>query len=122
MNDLFTNSRNGELAKFRWWERGIIYQIYPRSFMDSNGDSIGDLESIQQKLDYLEWLRIDAIWISPIFPSPIIDFDYNVNNYNNIDPIFSTLTKFDTLLTNVHTHNIKLLLDYVPNHTSNQHS
>src|SRR6266542_665585 len=122
MNDLFTNSRNGELAKFRWWERGIIYQIYPRSFMDSNGDGIGDLEGIRQKLDYLEWLRIDAIWISPIFPSPMVDFGYDVSNYSDIDPIFGTLAEFDALLADVHARGMKLLLDYVPNHTSDRHS
>jgi alpha-glucosidase len=110
-----------ELEKFRWWERGIIYQIYPRSFMDANGDGIGDLAGIRQKLDYLEWLGIDAIWISPIFPSPMADFGYDVSHYTDIDPVFGTLAEFDALLADVHARGMKLVLDYVPNHTSDQH-
>jgi alpha-glucosidase len=106
---------------FCWWERGIIYQIYPRSFKDSNGDGIGDLRGIRSKLDYLEWLGIDAIWVSPIFPSPMADFGYDVSNYIDIDPIFGTLADFDDLLADVHARGMKLLLDYVPNHTSDQH-
>ena len=106
---------------FRWWERGIIYQIYPRSFKDSNGDGIGDLRGIRSTLDYLEWLGIDAIWVSPIFPSPMADFGYDVSNYTDIDPIFGTLADFDDLLADVHARGMKLLLDYVPNHTSDQH-
>jgi alpha-glucosidase len=108
-------------ADFDWWERGIIYQIYPRSFQDSDGDGIGDLPGIRSKLDYLEWLGIDAIWISPIFPSPMADFGYDVSNYTEIDPIFGTLADFDGLLADVHRRGMKLLLDYVPNHTSDQH-
>ena len=106
---------------FRWWERGIIYQIYPRSFKDGNGDGVGDLRGIESRLDYLQWLGIDAIWISPIFPSPMADFGYDVSNYTDIDPLFGTLADFDTLLTEVHRRGMKLLLDYVPNHTSDRH-
>ncbi len=106
---------------FRWWERGIIYQIYPRSFKDSNGDGIGDLRGIQSRLDYLEWLGVDAVWISPIFPSPMADFGYDVSNYMDIDAIFGTLADFDALLADAHARGMKLLLDYVPNHTSDQH-
>jgi len=106
---------------FRWWERGIIYQIYPRSFKDSNGDGIGDLNGIGEKLDYLQWLGTDAIWISPIFPSPMADFGYDVSDYTDIDPIFGTLAEFDALLADVHRRGMKLLLDYVPNHTSDRH-
>jgi alpha-glucosidase len=109
------------IDNFPWWERGIIYQIYPRSFMDSDGDGIGDLNGIRQKLDYLQWLGIDAIWVSPIFPSPMADFGYDVSHYTDIDPIFGTLAEFDGLLADVHARDIKLLLDYVPNHTSDQH-
>ena len=112
---------NMQTQDFRWWERGIIYQIYPRSFKDSNGDGIGDLRGIRSKLDYLEWLGIDAIWVSPIFPSPMADFGYDVSNYTDIDPIFGTLADFDDLLADVHARGMKLLLDYVPNHTSDQH-
>ena len=110
-----------ETDNFRWWQRGIIYQIYPRSFKDSNGDGIGDLRGIHGKLDYLQWLGVDAIWISPIFPSPMADFGYDVSNYTDIDPIFGTLADFDALLAEVHARGMKLLLDFVPNHTSDQH-
>ncbi|HWH77213.1 MAG TPA: alpha-amylase family glycosyl hydrolase [Candidatus Binatus sp.] len=106
---------------FRWWQRGIVYQIYPRSFMDSNGDGIGDLAGIRRKLDYLQWLGVDAIWISPIYPSPMADFGYDVSDYTNIDPIFGSLADFDALLADVHARGMKLLLDYVPNHTSDHH-
>jgi alpha-glucosidase len=106
---------------FRWWQRGIIYQIYPRSFMDSNGDGIGDLAGIREKLDYLQWLGVDAVWISPIYPSPMADFGYDVSDYTDIDPIFGSLSDFDTLLADVHARGIKLLLDFVPNHTSDRH-
>ena len=114
-------NKDAELENFRWWERGIIYQIYPRSFMDSNGDGIGDLGGIRSRLDYLQWLGVDAIWISPIYPSPMADFGYDVSNYTDIDPIFGTLADFDALLADVHARGMKLLLDYVPNHTSDQH-
>jgi len=106
---------------FCWWQRGIIYQVYPRSFMDSNGDGIGDLGGIRQKLDYLQWLGVDAIWISPIYPSPMADFGYDISDYTDIDPIFGTLAEFDALLDDVHGRGMKLLLDYVPNHTSDRH-
>ena len=90
---------NSTAQSFRWWERGIVYQIYPRSFMDSNGDGIGDLTGIREKLDYLQWLGVDAIWISPIYPSPMADFGYDVASYVHIDPLFGTLRDFDVLLT-----------------------
>ena len=116
-----TKKDDSALANFRWWERGIIYQIYPRSFMDGNGDGIGDLAGIRQRLDYLAWLGVDAIWISPIYPSPMVDFGYDVSNYTDIDPLFGTLQEFDALLADVHARDMKLLLDYVPNHTSDRH-
>ena len=121
MNSKWTHEQRAELQNFRWWERGIIYQVYPRSFFDSDGDGIGDLRGIRQKLDYLQWLGIDAIWISPIYPSPMADFGYDVSNYTDIDPIFGTLAEFDVLLANVHARGMRLLLDYVPNHTSDRH-
>ena len=89
--------------------------------MDSNGDGVGDLQGIRSKLDYLQWLGIDAIWISPIYPSPMADFGYDISNYTDIDPIFGTLDDFDVLLEDAHGRGIKVLLDYVPNHTSDQH-
>jgi alpha-glucosidase len=104
-----------------WWQTAVVYQIYPRSFQDSNGDGIGDLEGILSRLDYLVWLGIDAIWISPIFPSPMLDFGYDVADYCEIDPIFGSLEQFDTLLAEIHARNLKLLLDFVPNHTSASH-
>ena len=113
--------KTSPLANFKWWERGIIYQVYPRSFMDSDGDGIGDLAGIRSKLDYLQWLGVDAIWISPIYPSPMADFGYDISNYADIDPIFGDLDDFDALLADAHARGLKVLLDYVPNHTSDQH-
>jgi len=104
-----------------WWKQGVIYQIYPRSFMDSNGDGIGDLQGITRRLDYLVELGIDAIWVSPIFPSPMKDFGYDVSDYVDIHPMFGDMAAFDTLLKEAHRRNIRVLLDYVPNHTSDQH-
>ena len=106
---------------FHWWERGIIYQIYPRSFKDSNQDGIGDLEGIRSKLDYLTNLGVDAVWISPIYPSPMADFGYDISDYNDIDPTFGTLAQFDALVADLHRRGMKVLLDYVPNHTSDRH-
>jgi alpha-glucosidase len=121
MNHQSADGTSSPLANFKWWERGIIYQIYPRSFMDSNGDGIGDLAGIRSRLDYLQWLGVDAIWISPIYPSPMADFGYDISNYTDIDPIFGTLDDFDALLADAHRRDLKVLLDYVPNHTSDQH-
>jgi alpha-glucosidase len=104
-----------------WWKRGIIYQIYPRSFQDSNGDGIGDLNGVRRRLDYLTWLGIDAIWISPIYPSPMADCGYDISDYCGIDPVFGTLSDFDELLREAHQRGLKVILDFVPNHTSDQH-
>jgi alpha-glucosidase len=104
-----------------WWQRGIVYQIYPLSFHDSNGDGKGDLDGIRQRLDYLAWLGVDAVWISPIYPSPMKDFGYDISDYCDIAPTFGTLDDFDRLLAEVHTRGMKLVLDFVPNHTSDQH-
>ena len=104
-----------------WWKAGIVYQIYPRSFMDSNGDGIGDLRGIADRLDYLKWLGVDALWLSPIFPSPMADFGYDISDYSNVEPIFGTLADFDDLLAKAHGQGIKIVLDFVPNHTSNMH-
>ncbi|HEX2968765.1 MAG TPA: alpha-amylase family glycosyl hydrolase [Bacteroidales bacterium] len=106
---------------YHWWQTGIIYQVYPRSFQDSNDDGIGDLKGIIKRLDYLKWLGIKAIWISPVYPSPMADFGYDIMDYMNIDPIFGSLDDFDTLLKEVHSRNLKLLMDFVPNHTSDLH-
>ncbi|MEA2934893.1 MAG: alpha-glucosidase [Variibacter sp.] len=106
---------------FAWWQRGIVYQIYPRSFQDSNGDGVGDLEGIISRLDYLVGLGVDAVWISPIFPSPMADFGYDVSDFTNVHPLFGDLAAFDRLLAEAHARGIRVLLDLVPNHTSDQH-
>jgi alpha-glucosidase len=108
-------------VQHEWWQRGVIYQIYPRSFQDSNGDGIGDLRGVLNRLDYLAWLGVDAIWLSPIYPSPMADFGYDISNYTDIDPMFGTLADFDDLLAQAHRRGIKVILDFVPNHTSDQH-
>ncbi|HET8913317.1 MAG TPA: alpha-amylase family glycosyl hydrolase [Ktedonobacteraceae bacterium] len=104
-----------------WWQRGIIYQVYPRSFQDSNGDGIGDLQGIISQLDYLSWLGVDAIWISPFYPSPMTDFGYDISDYCNVDPIFGDLETCETLIEQAHQRDLKLIIDFVPNHTSSQH-
>ena len=104
-----------------WWKRGIVYQIYPLSFQDSDGDGRGDLNGIRQRLGYLAWLGVDAIWISPIYPSPMADFGYDVADYCAIAPQFGTIKEFDALLAEAHAVGLKVILDFVPNHTSDQH-
>ncbi|TWU46956.1 alpha-amylase family glycosyl hydrolase [Rubripirellula reticaptiva] len=109
------------LTKHPWWKIGVIYQIYPRSFQDSDADGVGDLAGIEARLDYLANFGIDAIWLSPIYPSPMADFGYDVADYCDIDPMFGDLDAFDRLLDGVHSRGLKLLLDFVPNHSSDQH-
>jgi glycosidase len=104
-----------------WWQRGVIYQVYPRSFQDSDGDGVGDLKGIERRLDHLAEMGIDAIWISPIYPSPMADFGYDVADYCDIDPLFGSLGDFDALIAAAHARNLRVILDFVPNHTSNQH-
>lgn len=104
-----------------WWRTGAIYQVYPRSFQDSNGDGVGDLEGVRRRLEYFSWLGVDAIWISPIYPSPMHDFGYDVADYCNIDPLFGSLEIFDRLVAEAHARGLKLILDLVPNHTSIDH-
>ncbi|MFZ3070246.1 MAG: alpha-glucosidase [Anaerolineaceae bacterium] len=104
-----------------WWQHGIIYQIYPRSFQDTNNDGIGDLPGIIQRLDYLQDLGVDGIWLSPVNPSPDVDFGYDVADYNTIDPKFGTLEDFDQLIQEAHKRDIHIILDLVLNHTSDQH-
>lgn len=106
---------------YPWWQIGTFYQIYPRSFQDSDGDGIGDLEGIRRRLDYLAWLGVDAIWLSPIFPSPMHDFGYDVADYCGIDPLFGTLASFDALVADAHARGLRIILDFVPNHTSSSH-
>ncbi len=112
---------NNYTDNYFWWQQGVVYQIYPRSFMDSNADGVGDLQGIISKLDYLQWLGIDAVWISPIYPSPMADFGYDISDYTGIHPLFGTMSDFEELLQQVHARNMKLILDLVPNHTSEKH-
>ena len=109
-----------------WWKTGVIYQIYPRSFLDTTGNGIGDLEGIIARLDYLNdgtpnSLGVDAIWISPFYPSPMVDFGYDVSDYCDIHPELGSLETFDRLVAQAHQRGIRVILDYVPNHTSDQH-
>ena len=116
-----TAAPHGTAAARIWWQDGIIYQVYPRSFQDSNDDGIGDLPGIHARLDYLVRLGIDAVWISPIYPSPMADFGYDVADYTGVDAIFGTLDDFDRLAAAIHAHGLKLILDFVPNHSSDRH-
>jgi alpha-glucosidase len=104
-----------------WWREAVVYQIYPRSFADASGDGVGDLAGLRARLEYLQWLGVDAIWLSPIFRSPMADFGYDVADYRDVDPLFGDLAGFDALLEDAHGRGIRVLLDWVPNHTSDQH-
>ena len=104
-----------------WWRGGVIYQVYPRSFHDTNGDGIGDLNGITEKLDYIASLGVEGVWISPFFTSPMKDFGYDVANYRDVDPMFGTLNDFKTLLQKAHDLNLKIIIDLVLSHTSDQH-
>lgn len=107
--------------KFFWWQTGIIYQVYPRSFQDSDGDGIGDIRGIIGRLGYLQWLGVTAIWVSPIYPSPMADFGYDISDYRGIHPVFGAMSDFDDLLREAHKVKIRVILDLVPNHTSDAH-
>src|SRR5438128_7887467 len=104
-----------------WWKTAVFYQIYPRSFLDTDGDGIGDLEGIRRRLDFLVWLGVDALWTSPFFRSPMQDFGYDVSDYCDVDPTFGDLAAFDRLLAETHARGLRLIIDWVPNHTSDQH-
>jgi len=104
-----------------WWRHAVIYQIYPRSFADGNGDGMGDLPGVLSRLDSLKALGIDAIWFSPFFRSPQKDAGYDVADYKDIDPLFGTLADFDAVLEKAHSLGIRVIIDLVPNHSSDQH-
>jgi alpha-glucosidase len=116
-----TPAQAGAAAADPWWRHALIYEIYPRSFQDSNGDGIGDLNGITQRLGYLESLGVDAIWIAPFYPSPQVDFGYDISDYDAVDPQFGTLADFGRLLAAAGAHHIRVILDMVLNHTSDQH-
>ncbi|HWW75945.1 MAG TPA: alpha-amylase family glycosyl hydrolase, partial [Pyrinomonadaceae bacterium] len=104
-----------------WWKRAVFYEIYPRSFQDSDGDGVGDLNGITSRLEYLARLGVDAVWITPFYPSPQVDFGYDVSDYESVDPQFGTLADFDRLVKEAHRRKIKVVIDFVLNHTSDQH-
>jgi alpha-glucosidase len=116
-----SGSGNNLTPPTEWWKSAVIYQIYPRSFQDTNGDGIGDLEGIRRRLDHLVELGVDAVWISPFYPSPMADFGYDVADYCGVDPIFGSLADFDRLIRELHARGLRLILDFVPNHSSDQH-
>lgn len=105
----------------QWWQHAVFYEVYPRSYMDANNDGIGDLNGIASKMDYLKWLGVDAIWIAPMFPSPQVDFGYDVSNYVDVDPMYGTLRDFDRMETVGKKQNVGIVLDFVVNHTSDKH-
>ena len=105
----------------RWWRDAVVYQVYVRSFADSNGDGVGDLEGIRMRLGYLELLGVDAIWLSPFYPSPMTDHGYDVADPRDVDVLYGDLEDFDDLVADAHEHGMKVTIDLVPNHTSSQH-
>ncbi|MDO5706458.1 MAG: alpha-amylase family glycosyl hydrolase, partial [Paracoccus sp. (in: a-proteobacteria)] len=104
-----------------WWRDAVIYQVYPRSFQDSNGDGVGDLPGITARLDHIANLGADAIWLSPIFPSPMADMGYDVSDYTGIEPLFGTFADFDALIARAHDLGLKVIIDQVISHSSDQH-
>ena len=105
----------------KWWHDKVAYQIYPKSFLDANGDGIGDLRGIISRLDYLKELGVDIVWISPIYKSPFVDQGYDIADYQQIDPIFGTMAEFDELLAEAHKRDMYIVMDLVINHCSDQH-
>ncbi len=108
---------NGDL----WWKHAVIYEVYPRSFQDTNNDGIGDIKGVEQRLSYLKSLGVDAIWITPMYPSPQVDFGYDISNYEAIDPQYGTMGDFDSLMKAAKQRGIRVIMDMVMNHTSDQH-
>ncbi|MBM3928013.1 MAG: alpha-glucosidase, partial [Sphingomonadales bacterium] len=119
---ILTPTRTDTATAADWWRGAAIYQIYPRSFADANGDGIGDLAGITAHLDYVASLGVDAIWLSPFYTSPMADFGYDIANYCDVDPIFGTLADFDALVARAHALGLKVIVDQVYAHTSDQHA
>jgi oligo-1,6-glucosidase len=119
--DTSSDSERREPAAAPWWTTAVVYQVYPRSFADSDGDGIGDLGGVRAKLDHLAELGVDAIWLSPVYPSPQHDNGYDIRDYQDIDPVFGSLAEFDALLADAHERGIKIVMDLVVNHTSDEH-
>jgi alpha-glucosidase len=109
------------MSSLPWWQRGAVYQVYPRSFADGDGDGVGDLRGLRAHLDHLDDLHVAAVWLSPVFPSPMADFGYDVADFCDVDPLFGTLAELDELIADCHRRGIRVVLDWVPNHTSDQH-
>jgi alpha-glucosidase len=114
-------TKPADASGLQWWQRAVFYEIYPRSFADSNNDGIGDLNGINSKMSYLHELGVDAIWITPFYPSPQVDFGYDVSDYRNIDPMYGNLADFDRMVAEGRKHRVRIILDFVPNHTSDEH-
>ena len=113
-------STGSQMSSTPWWKHALVYEIYPRSFQDTNGDGIGDINGIIQRLNYLQGLGVNAIWLTPIYPSPQKDFGYDISDYEAIDPMFGTMADFEHLLTAAQAHHIRVIMDMVMNHTSDQ--
>lgn len=109
------------LKSYSWWQTGIIYEVYLRSFQDTNGDGVGDLRGVIERLDYLQWLGVNILWLTPFYPSPMKDFGYDISDYTAIDPLYGNMYDFDELLAEAHERDMKLVIDFVPNHTSDEH-
>jgi alpha-glucosidase len=116
-----TSNASTDSEGHQWWQHAVFYELYPRSFADSNNDGIGDLNGINSKLDYLHWLGVDAVWLTPMFPSPQVDFGYDVSDFENVNPDYGTLSDMDRLIADGKSKNIRFILDFVMNHTSDQH-
>ena len=118
---MIKNATNPTQTPTDWWREAVIYQVYPRSFCDANNDGVGDLPGITSKLDYIAALGVDIVWISPFFTSPMRDFGYDVSDYCNVDPLFGTLADFDALIARAHELGLKIMIDQVLSHSSDQH-
>lgn len=113
--------RNDQNRELDWWEGGVFYQIYPRSYKDSDGDGVGDIKGIAENLDHLVDLGVDGVWFSPLFRSPMADFGYDISDFRDVDPIFGTMEDLEALIRKSKELGVKIILDFVPNHSSDEH-